>query len=105
MLLGPHMIYSCTCWEGATTLDQSEEAKLEMSCRKLALAGGQRLLEIGCGWGGFAKYAAENYGVSVVGVTISAEQLHLAVDRCRGLAVELRLQDYRAIRRQFHRVV
>jgi cyclopropane-fatty-acyl-phospholipid synthase len=74
MLLGPHMIYSCTYWEGATTLDQSEDLKLEMSCRKLALAPGQRVLEIGCGWGGFAKYAAENYGVSVVGVTISAEQ-------------------------------
>ena len=91
MLLGPHMIYSCTYWEGATTLDQSEDLKLEMSCRKLALAPGQRLLEIGCGWGGFAKYAAENYGVSVVGVTISAEQRDLAVERCRGLPVEIRL--------------
>ena len=104
MLLGKHMIYSCTCWDGATTLDQSEDAKLEMSCRKLALAPGQRLLEIGCGWGGFAKYATENYGVSVVGVTISAEQRELAVERCRGLPVEIRLQDYREIRGQFDRI-
>jgi cyclopropane-fatty-acyl-phospholipid synthase len=104
MLLGHHMIYSCTYWDGATTLEQSEEAKLEMSCRKLALAPGQRLLEIGCGWGGFARYAAENYGVSVVGVTISAEQRELAVERCRGLPVEIRLQDYREIRGQFDRV-
>ena len=104
MLLGTRMLYSCTTWDGATTLDESEDAKLALSCRKLALAPGQRLLEIGCGWGGFARYAAENYGVSVTGVTISAEQRDLAVERCRGLPVEIRLQDYREITGQFDRI-
>jgi cyclopropane-fatty-acyl-phospholipid synthase len=103
-LLGSRMIYSCTYWDGATTLDQSEDLKLEMSCRKLDLKPGQRVLEIGCGWGGFAKYAAETYGVSVVGVTISAEQRDLATERCRGLPVEIRLQDYREIEGRFDRV-
>lgn len=103
-LLGREMIYSCTCWDGADTLDQSELVKLEMSCRKLDLQRGQRVLEIGCGWGGFAKYAAETYGVSVVGVTISAEQRQLAVERCRGLPVEIRLQDYREVAGHYDRV-
>ena len=104
MLLGPHMLYSCTYWESARTLDESEDAKLAMSCRKLALAPGQRVLDIGCGWGGFAKYAAENYGVSVVGVTISEQQRALAIERCRGLPVEIRLQDYREISGRFDRI-
>lgn len=105
LLLDKHMIYSCAYWESAKTLDEAQEAKLEMSCRKLRLEPGQRLLEIGCGWGGFARYAAENHGVSVVGVTISEEQRALAAERCRGLPVEIRLQDYREISGSFDRVV
>jgi len=74
-----------------------------MSCRKLDLKPGQRLLDIGCGWGGFAKYAAENFGVSVVGYTISAEQRARAVEVCRGLPVEIRLDDYRNITGRYDR--
>src|SRR5204863_5292054 len=62
---------------------------------------GQRMLDIGCGWGSLAKYAAEHYGVSVVGVTISQSQLELARERCRGLPIEIRLHDYRQIEGSF----
>jgi cyclopropane-fatty-acyl-phospholipid synthase len=104
MLLGRHMLYSCTYWGSAETLDESEEAKLELSCRKLGLAPGMRVLDIGCGWGGFSKFAAERYGASVVGVTISEQQRALAIERCRGLPVEIRLQDYREITGTFDRI-
>ena len=96
-VLGKRMLYSCCYWENATTLDEAEDAKLAMSCRKLALKPGMRVLDIGCGWGAFAKYAAENFGVSVTGYTISAEQRALAQERCKGLPVEFRLDDYRNI--------
>jgi cyclopropane-fatty-acyl-phospholipid synthase len=103
-MLGRQMLYSCTYWADAKTLDESEDAKLAMSCRKLQLAPGQRLLDIGCGWGGFAKYVAENFGVSVTGITISEQQRALAIERCRGLPVEIRVQDYREVEGRFDRV-
>jgi len=99
------MVYSCLYWETASTLDEAEEAKLDMSCRKLGLKPGQRVLDIGCGWGSFAKFAAERYGVSVVGYTISKEQSVLAAERCRGLPVEIRLDDYRNIEGRFDHAV
>jgi cyclopropane-fatty-acyl-phospholipid synthase len=102
-MLGKQMVYSCLYWENATTLEEAEEAKLDMSCRKLGLKPGQRVLDIGCGWGSFAKFAAERYGVSVVGYTISKEQSVLARERCRGLPVEIRLDDYRNIKGRFDR--
>jgi cyclopropane-fatty-acyl-phospholipid synthase len=104
MTLGSHMLYSCLYWKTAKTLGEAEDAKLALSCRKLALAPGQRVLDLGCGWGGFARYAAENHGVSVVGVTISEQQRALAIERCRGLPVEIRLQDYREITGRFDRI-
>jgi cyclopropane-fatty-acyl-phospholipid synthase len=102
-VLDKHMIYSCAYWADAKTLDEAQDAKLAMSCRKLDLKPGQRLLDIGCGWGGFAKYAAENFGVSVVGYTISREQRDRAVEVCRGLPVEIRLDDYRNITGRYER--
>jgi len=105
LMLDPYMQYSCAYWKEATTLEQAQEAKLKMICDKLQLQPGQRLLDIGCGWGGLAEYAARNYGVSVFGVTISAEQQKLAQDRCKGLDVTILLQDYRDLNDQFDRVV
>ena len=83
-MLDPPMIYSCGYWEYANSLAQAQEDKLHMICKKLELARGERLLDIGCGWGGLAAFAAEHYGVAVTGVTISREQKTLAETRCGG---------------------
>lgn len=104
-MLDPHMQYSCAYWKEATTLEEAQEAKLRMICEKLQLQPGMSLLDIGCGWGGLSAYAAKNYGVSVVGVTISAEQQKLAQEHCAGLDVDIRLQDYRDLHLQFDRIV
>ncbi|CAI2791752.1 Cyclopropane-fatty-acyl-phospholipid synthase [Serratia grimesii] len=104
-MLDPYMQYSCGYWKDAETLEQAQLAKLKMICEKLQLKPGMSLLDIGCGWGGLAQYAAENYGVSVHGVTISAEQQKLAQERCADLDVEILLQDYRDLNRQFDRIV
>lgn len=104
-MLDKHMMYSCGYWKTAGNLDEAQEAKLDLICRKLKLEKGMRLLEIGCGWGGFAKYAAEKYGVSVVGITISEQQAILARAVNTGLPVEIRVQDYREIEGEFDRVV
>ncbi|MEN4238537.1 cyclopropane fatty acyl phospholipid synthase [Serratia marcescens] len=104
-MLDPYMQYSCGYWKEAQTLEQAQQAKLRMICEKLQLKPGMTLLDIGCGWGGLAQFAAQNYGVSVLGVTISAEQQKLAQARCAGLDVEILLQDYRDLDRQFDRIV
>ena len=104
-MLDPYMQYSCGYWKEADTLEQAQLAKLKMICEKLQLKPGMSLLDIGCGWGGLAQYAAENYGLTVHGVTISAELQKLAQERCAGLEVEIVLQDYRDLNRQFDRIV
>jgi cyclopropane-fatty-acyl-phospholipid synthase len=103
--LDERLMYTCGYWRRADTLAAAQEAKLELICRKLRLRPGQRVLDIGSGWGGFARYAAEQHGVEVVGVTISSEQAAYAVDACRGLPVEIRLQDYREVTGTFDHVV
>lgn len=104
-MLDPRMAYSCGYWKDVTTLAQAQDAKLDLVCRKLGLQRGQRVLDIGCGWGSFARFAVERYGVSVVGVTVSKEQLAFARERCAGLPVELRLEDYRNLRERFDHIV
>ena len=104
-MLDKRMTYSCGYWKDAHTLDEAQEAKLELICRKLGLKAGDRILDIGCGWGSFAKYAAEKYNVEVVGITVSKEQLSLGRELCRGLPVELRLQDYRDVDERFDHIV
>lgn len=99
------MQYSCAYWKDAENLEQAQLGKLKMICEKLQLKPGMKLLDVGCGWGGLAAYAAEHYGVSVQGVTISKEQQILAQERCRGLDVEILLQDYRDLNLQFDRIV
>jgi cyclopropane-fatty-acyl-phospholipid synthase len=104
-MLGRRLVYSCGYWRHADHLDDAQEAKLELACRKLALAPGMTLLDIGCGWGELLKFAAQRHGVSGVGVTISQEQAEHARALCRGLPVEIRLQDYRELEGRFDRVV
>lgn len=104
-MLGPTMQYSCACFHGTTDLDEAQRQKLRLICAKLDLRPGLRLLDIGCGWGSLARHAAEHHGCRVVGITISEEQAHLAREACRGLPVEIRVQDYRDVRDRFDRVV
>ena len=104
-MLDQRMIYSCGYWKDATTLDAAQEAKLDLICRKVGLEPGMRVLDIGSGWGGFLQFAAERYGVSGVGVTISKEQAALANERTSGLPVETRLMDYQALEGKFDRII
>ena len=104
-MLDKLMVYTCGYWQDANTLDEAQEDKLELVCRKIGLQEGQRVLDIGCGWGSFAKYAAENYGAEVVGITVSDEQVQLGREQCKGLPVEIRLQDYREINEPFDHIV
>ena len=97
-MLDPRLVYSCAYWKNASTLEEAQEAKLDLIAKKIGLKPGMRVLDIGCGWGGFAKFVAERYGVSVVAITIAKEQYKLAKSRCEGLPVEVRLQDYRDLR-------
>jgi cyclopropane-fatty-acyl-phospholipid synthase len=103
-MLGRRLVYSCGYWRTATDLDAAQEAKLDLTCRKLGLEPGMRVLDIGCGWGEALKFAAERYGVSGVGVTISQEQADYARELCAGLPVEIRLQDYRDLAEPFDRI-
>jgi cyclopropane-fatty-acyl-phospholipid synthase len=104
-MLDKRMVYTCGYWKKATNLDDSQEAKLKLVCEKLNLQPGQKILDIGCGWGSFAKYAAEYYGVSVVGITISKEQAELAKKNCKDLPIEIRLEDYRQLNEKFDHIV
>lgn len=105
IMLDKRMVYTCGYWQGAETLDEAQKAKLDLVCRKIGLQAGQRVLDIGCGWGSFAQYAAEEYGAKMVGVTVSKEQVELARERCKGLPVEIRLQDYREVNEPFDHIV
>lgn len=104
-MLDPSMSYSCGYWHNATGLADAQQKKLDMICRKLELQPGERLLEIGCGWGGLAHFAAQHYGVEVVGITVSKEQQKLARKRCAGLPVAIELMDYRDLAEKFDKVV
>jgi cyclopropane-fatty-acyl-phospholipid synthase len=103
-MLGRRLVYSCGYWKDARDLDAAQEAKLDLVCRKLQLARGMHVLDIGCGWGEALHFAATRYGVSGVGITISKEQARFARELCAGLPIEIRLQDYRDLDEQFDRV-
>ncbi|MCK9589489.1 MAG: cyclopropane fatty acyl phospholipid synthase [Terrimicrobiaceae bacterium] len=104
-MLDPSMQYSCAYFRDTSDLAEAQQLKLDLICRKLGLQAGMRLLDIGCGWGGLAAYAARRHGCQVVGITISREQQACAEAACRGLPVEIRLQDYRDVRESFDRIV
>ncbi len=104
-MLDSRLTYSCGYWEGAESLEEAQEAKLELICRKLRLEPGMRVLDIGSGWGSFVRYAAERYGCEVTGITLSSEQVHYSRGLCADLPVEIRLQDYRDMDEVFDRIV
>ncbi|WP_405582390.1 class I SAM-dependent methyltransferase [Streptomyces sp. NBC_01190] len=103
MVLGPSMVYSCAVFpESDSTLEEAQRAKLDLVCRKLQLREGQRLLDVGCGWGSMVLHAAQHYGVRATGITLSVEQAAYARKRVAdaGLSdrIEIRVQDYRDVK-------
>lgn len=104
-MLDPTLTYSCGYWPNASNLELAQQAKLDLICRKLELQRGERLLDIGCGWGGLARHAARHYGAEVTGITISKEQQWFAQERCSGLPVHIKLMDYRNLQGQYDKVV
>ena len=104
-MLDERMLYTCGYWREADDLASAQVAKLDLACRKLGLREGMHVLELGCGWGGFAEHAAKHYGARVTGLTISKTQLEFAEKVCQGLPVELRLQDYRDVHGNYDAVV
>jgi len=105
VMLDKGMNYSCGYWHKAKTLDDAQSAKLDLICRKMGLTPGMTVLDIGCGWGGFARYAAENYQVNVTGITVSGEQVKWAKAYCQGFPVTISLKDYRDQRGTFDRII
>lgn len=105
VMLDPLMIYSCGYWEHAADLEEAQLHKLDLICKKLQLKPGEKLLDIGCGWGGLAWYASTHFGVQVLGITVSAQQQAYARARCKGLPVAIELIDYRDLTGQFDKVV
>ncbi|MBU1176233.1 MAG: cyclopropane fatty acyl phospholipid synthase [Alphaproteobacteria bacterium] len=107
LMLDRRMIYSCGYWKDAGNLDEAQEHKLDLICKKIGLEQGMRVLDIGSGWGGFLLFAAERYGIKGVGVTVSRQQVVLAQDaaRARGLPIDFLLADYHELDGRFDRVV
>jgi cyclopropane-fatty-acyl-phospholipid synthase len=104
-MLDKRLLYTCAYWQDATTLDAAQEAKLDLVCRKVGLRPGMRVLDLGCGWAGFAAFAAERYGAHVVGYTVAAEQVKFAKERYGHLPIDIRHDDYRKATGQFDAVV
>ncbi|MGH9061276.1 MAG: class I SAM-dependent methyltransferase, partial [Acidimicrobiales bacterium] len=101
-VLGPTMAYTCACYPTAgATLEEAQIEKVDLVCRKLDLQPGQRLLDVGCGWGTMVRHAAEHYGVSVVGVTLSRQQAEWGQKQLAELGLsdraEIRHADYRSV--------
>jgi cyclopropane-fatty-acyl-phospholipid synthase len=96
-MLDPYMQYTCGYWKNADSLADAQRDKLELVCRKLRLEPGMRVLDTGCGFGGFARYAAEHYGVEVYGVTLSRQQAAYGQELCKGLPVRIEVRDYRDV--------
>jgi cyclopropane-fatty-acyl-phospholipid synthase len=104
-MLDERMLYTCGYWKDTDDLDAAQLAKIDLACAKLGLKEGMRVLELGCGWGGFAQRAASHYGVHVTGVSVSRAQLEYAERVCAGLDVDLRFQDYREVTGRFDAVL
>jgi cyclopropane-fatty-acyl-phospholipid synthase len=94
-MLGPTMAYTCAYWKDAANLDEAQEKKYDLVCRKLAIQSQDNILELGCGWGGFARFAAKNYGCKITSVNISEQQVNFAREICAGLPITIYQTDYR----------
>lgn len=111
LMLGPSMAYTCGYWKDATNLDDAEFAKYELVCKKLDLKPGEEVLELGCGWGGLAKYMAEKHGCKVVACDVGVGPAAYAKEHCKGLPVEIYECDYRDVdvynpkKKQFDKIV
>jgi len=103
--LDKYMNYSCAYWKNAKTLDEAQKNKMDLVCKKLKLKPGMEILEIGCGWGGLAKYMADKYKVRVTGVTLSEKQHAYAKKYCKDSNVTILLKDYRDIKNRYDRIV
>lgn len=110
-MLGQSMAYTCAYWKDGGTLDEAQYRKYDLICQKLNIQKNDAILDLGCGFGGFAHYASSKYGCSVTCVNISKDQLEFARDLCTGLPVELHQCDYRNIEtynprnRKFNKIV
>jgi cyclopropane-fatty-acyl-phospholipid synthase len=104
-MLDQRLVYTCAYWKNATTLEEAQMHKLDLICKKLKLQPGMTVLDIGCGWGGLARYAAERCGAIVTGITLSREQATFAQRACGDLAVDIRLKDYRNLAGRYDRIV
>ncbi len=104
-MLGKSMQYSCAYWKDAKTLDEAQKNKLDLICKKLKLKEGETLLDIGCGWGTLLKYAAKNYGIKGIGLTVSEEQAKFAREINKGLPVKIEVADYRTFEGKFDKIV
>ncbi len=104
-MLDKRLVYTGGYWKNANNLDEAQEAKLDLVCRKLQLEPGMTVLDLGCGWGSFAKFAAERYDVKVTGYTVSKEQFALGKELCKGLPIDLHLADYRMAQGRYDRVL
>jgi len=95
-MLDKRMLYTCALYEdGAKTLEEAQEAKLALVCKKIGLEKGMRVLDLGCGWGGFSAFAAERYGAKVTAYTVAEEQVKFIRERYAHLPIDIRLDDYR----------
>src|SRR5262245_52150197 len=104
-MLDKRLLYTCAYWKDAKTLDEAQDAKLDLVCRKIGIRPGMRVLDLGCGWGGFAAFAAERYGAHVVGYTVSAEQVRWARSKYADLSIDIRHDDYRKATGRYDAVV
>jgi cyclopropane-fatty-acyl-phospholipid synthase len=104
-MLGKTLAYSCGYWKKSNNLDEAQEAKFNLICKKIGLKKGDEILDIGCGWGSFLKFASENYGIRGVGITVSKEQIAMAQKICKNLPLEFKLQDYRKLNGRFDHIV
>jgi len=103
--LDPYNQYTCGYFKNTSDLNKAQEQKLDMICKKLRLKKTDRVLEIGCGWGGFAKFASKKYGCHVTGISISEEQIKYAKKFCKGLPVKIVKSDYRDFEGKFDKIL